>query len=117
VIIEHGLVGAPGLRCYGKAGEPAVSGIDEGLAAEPWVNERSLALVMLQLDLETLASRLVRNATSRRFPVPSHHCTLHGLFLLRGRLVRDATPDRSSLVEAQQRNSGAISRFCLGKLL
>jgi hypothetical protein len=54
VVIEHGLVGAPCLRRHGKASEPAPSGVAEGLAAEPRVDERSLALVMLQLDLEIL---------------------------------------------------------------
>jgi hypothetical protein len=54
VVIEHGLVGTPCLRRHGKAAEPAPGGVAEGLAAEPRVDERSLALVMLQLDLEIL---------------------------------------------------------------
>lgn len=54
VIIEHRLVGTACLRCHGKAGEPAPGGVAEGLAADPWVDERSRALVMLQLDLEIL---------------------------------------------------------------
>jgi hypothetical protein len=91
VVIEHGLVGTPCLRRHGKAAESAPGGVAEGLAASRGSTNVPSRWSCSSLILKSLASRLVRNAASRRFPPPSYHCTVHGLFLLRGRLVRDAT--------------------------
>src|SRR5262245_51564060 len=95
VVIEHGLVGTPCLRCHSKAAEPAPGGVATGLAAEPWVDECSLALVMLQLDLEIPGLTISSERRLAAFPgavVPLHTPRLD---LVARPLVRDAT-SRSS---------------------
>jgi len=95
VVIKHGLVGTPSLRCHGKAGEPAAGGIAERLAAKPWVDERSLALVMLQLDLEILG--LAVSPECRLAALPGAVVPLHAprLVLVPGPLGKGCHPPRS----------------------
>ena len=118
MVSEHGLVGTPSLRRHGKAREPAAGGLAEGLAAEPWVNERSLALVMLQLDLEILGLAVSPKRRFAAFPgavVPLH--APRPVLVTRPLGKGCHVPDRGSLAEVHPRYGGAVSRSYLGKLL